>query len=195
MPRTHKTRNVRTSVRDRWISIQGAITVATATNFEKSLAKLAQKNAEPIVVFLESPGGETFACLAIYFLITNLIKKQTPVYTVGVGTARSGAFFVSQAGVRRFATKATRFLFHRTQRFSNGRIVDSVPTEEELRELATVDIAQLLLYTERGRPARTIQKLFKRGAKIGTKTALKLNLIDAVIPRGSFSNMRSLIVC
>ena len=165
-----------------------------ATNFEKSLAKLAKKNAEPIVVFLESPGGETLACLAIYFLITDLIKKQTPVYTVGVGTAQSGAFFVSQAGVRRFATKDTRFLFHRTKRFSNGRMVDSVQTEEELRELAIVDTAQLLLYTERGRPARTIQKLLKHDGEIGAKTALELNLIDAVIPRGSFPEMRARIM-
>lgn len=194
MPREKKTRNVRTSEKERWISITGPITAATATNFEKQLAKLAEESSEPIVVFLESPGGDSYACLKIYQTLVNLPGKPAPIYTVGVKTVQSGTFFILQAGALRFTTQQTRFRFHSAIRTYDNRAMNAVALAEEIRQLSVIDSAQLLLYTRHGRPIRKIQELLTRSACIDVKTALKLNLIDAVISRGSFGEMRAHIV-
>src|SRR3989344_124063 len=191
MVRKKKPRNVRPSIAERRVSIEGPISAATATNFEKQLAKLAAHGNSPIVVFFTSHGGDLSACLAIYWLIINLVKKQVPVHTVGVATAQSGAFFLLQAGVRRCATKNTVFRFHRVLRTYHKKVMNSALLEEEVRQLDIIDTALCKVYVKRSRHPRTICGLFMRDARINTKTALKLGLVDAVIPRGSFSRMRA----
>lgn len=57
-------------------------------------------------------------------------------------------------------------------------------------KVTVLDAAQLLIYTKRGHPIRKIRELFERDATINTRDAQKLNLIDAVIASGSFSEMQ-----
>ena len=194
MPRKNETRNVLADTEERWISVTGEITAATATNFEKQLEKLSEECRAPVAVFLESPGGDSFACLKMYYLIKHLSEKETPVHTVGIRTVESGTFFLLQAGTRRFATRETRFKFHRATRTYEKKTMNSAELARELHQLGMVDGAQLLLYTRQGHPISKIHELFGRDAKIGTKDALKLNLLDAVIPRDTFSRMRSRVL-
>ena len=190
MPRENEVKQMRTNTRERWISIEGAVTAADATNFEKQLAKLAERSRAPVVVFLNSRGGDALACLRMYFSITDLVeKKRVLIHTACAGVAQSGAFFILQAGARRFATKTATFRFHRVIRIYDGQQMNSVALAKELRELVIIDSIQLLLYTERGCPTRRFKALFKRDAHIDAQTALKLSLLDAIIPEGSFSEM------
>ena len=173
-------RNVRSDRAERRIHINGDITAATATNFEKQLRALAKKDSAPIVVFLNSRGGDFYACLKMYHLIMNLREKQTPVYTAGVDVVQSGAFFILQAGTRRFATKTTTFIFHRAVR----QYTLSMNTEqltEEFQDLVIIDAAQLLIYTKRGHPIRKIKELFSQDARVSAKEARKLGLVDTII--------------
>lgn len=191
MPKKTGARNIRVNHAERWIYIQGAITATTAVNFEKQLGKLAKKNSAPVAVFLKSCGGDVFACLKIHQIIVDAVGAQVPVHTVGLTIVRSGAFFILQAGARRFATKKTRFMFHRAIRNYSDSTMNSTALAEELRQLAVVDAAQLLIYIKRGHPSSVIEKLFSRDAEIDTSRARKLNLIDAVVARSSFSKMRA----
>ena len=61
-------------------------------------------------------------------------------------------------------------------------------------KVTVLDAVQLLIYTKRGRPIRKIHELFSRDATINTRDAQKLNLIDAVIASGSFSEMQLAVV-
>lgn len=174
-------RNVRSLRAERRIHINGDITAATATNFEKQLAALAKENNEPILVFLESPGGDTFACLKIYQLIMDLREKGFLVNTAGIGAVESGAFFILQAGARRFTAKTATFLFHRAWRSYTDERMNATDLWKELNNLAVIDAQQLLIFTKRGHPIRKILELFSRDARVNAKEARKLNLVDTII--------------
>lgn len=181
MPQKKRARNVRVNHAERCIYICGEITAITATNFEKHLSALAKEKSDPITVFLESPGGDVFACLKIYQLIMNLREKKAPVHTAGFGAVESGAFFILQAGARRFATETTTFMFHRSARTYADERMNSSKLAEEANSLARIDAMQLLIYAKRGRPIRKIEELFSRDATITARQAQKLKLVDTII--------------
>ena len=55
---------------------------------------------KPIKIFIDSPGGDLVAT----FTMINAIKlSKTPVYTINIGAAYSGGFFIFLAGHKRFA--------------------------------------------------------------------------------------------
>lgn len=64
---------------------------------------------KPIKIFIDSYGGD----LTSTFTIIDSIKlSKTPVYTIVVGKAYSGGFFIAISGHKRFAYKNAGFLFH-----------------------------------------------------------------------------------
>ena len=70
---------------------------------------LAQKDREPIKIYINSPGGSLHAAFTIIDAI-NLSK--TPVYTINMGTAYSAGLLIFINGHRRIAYPHSSFLFH-----------------------------------------------------------------------------------
>lgn len=193
MAQRKRARNVRASRAKRWIYLQGEITAATATNFEKHLVAFAKEKSGPITVFLESSGGDTFACLKIYHLIMAYREKNLLVHTAGRGAVKSGAFFILQAGARRFAAETATFMFHRSARTYKDERMNSSDLAEEVNFLNKIDAMQLIIYTKRGRPIRKIEELFSRDATISARQAQKLKLVDVVIADENPSQIRSAV--
>ncbi|MBI2048970.1 MAG: ATP-dependent Clp protease proteolytic subunit [Parcubacteria group bacterium] len=186
-----RAKNVRANRAKRWLYVQGEITPATATNFEKQLRALAKEGSAPIVVFLNSRGGDVYACLKMYHLIMNLREKQTPVYTAGVNIVQSGAFFILQAGTRRFAMETTTFMFHCAVRHY-AESMNTARLMEEFQDLAIIDAMQLVIYTKRGRPIRKVKELFSRDETLTAEQARALHLVDAII-QGESANLPRLL--
>ncbi len=63
----------------------------------------------PIQLYIDSPGGDLTTTMAI---IDAIHASKTPVYTIVVGTAYSGGFFIGIAGHKRFGFKNSTYLFH-----------------------------------------------------------------------------------
>lgn len=64
---------------------------------------------KPIVIFLNSVGGELFNSL----LLVDVIKtSKTPVKTIGMGLVASGAYYIYINGIERIAFSNTVFLQH-----------------------------------------------------------------------------------
>lgn len=64
---------------------------------------------QPIKIFIDSGGGD----LTATFTIIDAIKmSSTPVWTINIGMAYSGGFFIFLAGHKRFCYKNASFLFH-----------------------------------------------------------------------------------
>jgi len=185
-------KNVSYSVSSRRIIIQGEITNITATNFEQALKKIIlDKKRKPIVVFINSRGGDCFACLKIYHLIEE--KSETPIFTVAFELARSGAFFITEAGRRRFAASRTEFKFHRTDN-KNHRRMNAIDHLQEADVLMLIDAQQLHIFCRRGRPTKEIFDLFRREATLNEKKALKLKLIDGIVKKCSFRCMHQRVL-
>lgn len=64
---------------------------------------------EPIKIYIDSPGGY----LTSTFTIMDSIKlSKTPVWTINIGCAYSGGFFIFICGHRRIAYPTSSFLYH-----------------------------------------------------------------------------------
>lgn len=74
---------------------------------------------EPIKLYIDSNGGDLTAAFTI---IDSIILSKTPVYTINVGAAYSGGFFIFIAGHKRYAYPLSTFLYHEG---STGNIADA----------------------------------------------------------------------
>lgn len=67
------------------------------------------ENRKPIKIYINSGGGELHAT----FTIIDAIKmSKTPVYTINIGSAYSGGFFIFISGHKRLAYPKATFLYH-----------------------------------------------------------------------------------
>ena len=74
---------------------------------------------EPIKLYIDSNGGDLTAAFTI---IDSIILSKTPVYTINVGAAYSGGFFIFITGHKRFAYPLSTFLYHEG---STGNVADA----------------------------------------------------------------------
>ena len=63
----------------------------------------------PILLYIDSPGGDLVAAFTI---IDSIRMSKTPVYTINTGAAYSGGFFTFIAGHKRYTYPHASFLYH-----------------------------------------------------------------------------------
>lgn len=78
-------------------------------NFNIEDSELDVDNRVPIKILIDSPGGNLDETMALASTIT---MSKTPVYTINVGIAYSGAGVILMAGHKRFAFPYSRALIH-----------------------------------------------------------------------------------
>ena len=66
-------------------------------------------NVEPIVIYINTDGGELYAALSI---VAAIESSRTPIYTVNLGKAFSAGFLILIAGNKRFGMPYSSYLFH-----------------------------------------------------------------------------------
>lgn len=64
---------------------------------------------QPIKIYIDSPGGYLTSTFTI---IDSIRISKTPVWTINIGCAYSGGFFIFIAGHRRIAYPTSSFLYH-----------------------------------------------------------------------------------
>lgn len=64
---------------------------------------------KPIIIFINSPGGQVIEGWA---LIDAIINSKTPVYTVNLGQCASMAFMIAIAGHQRYAMPHAEYMMH-----------------------------------------------------------------------------------
>ena len=88
-------------------TVMGAIQQIFQINRED--ADLPAGERKPIVLYIDSNGGDAWACDAMIDAIRTSI---TPVYTVNLGICYSAGFLIFVAGHKRFAMPSSTFLLH-----------------------------------------------------------------------------------
>src|SRR3989344_2266392 len=178
-------------IKRRFIFLNGDIRFITFTLVENAVKKLQSHNSKkPINFFINTEGGDFYASLQIYQLL-----KRTPVKfnTIAVDFANSGGFLILEAGDKRFAAgKETTFGFHRAKE-THGSIdmlfketnndINAQILSACLQELLLIDAQQIIIFSEKGRPISKVKSLFLKNTEISAKQALKLNLIDGILPK------------
>lgn len=70
---------------------------------------ILEEDRIPIKIYIDSPGG---SLLASFTIIDSIKMSKTPVWTINIGTAYSGGFFIFINGHKRFCYQHSSFLYH-----------------------------------------------------------------------------------
>ncbi|GIW94013.1 MAG: ATP-dependent Clp protease proteolytic subunit 1 [Pirellulaceae bacterium] len=130
---------------NRIVFLQGEIYSATANEIVMKLLYLQSENRrKEIHFYLNSPGGDVYATLAIYDTMQIL---SCPVATYCVGQAASGAAVLLAGGAKgkRFALPHSRVMLHQPYGGVSGQVTDiEIQCNEILRARETLN--QILAY-------------------------------------------------
>lgn len=77
--------------------------------YNKEDAGLDRESRKPIMIYLDTPGGDVTAGMKLIDIIQ---ASKTPVYIVNLGTCYSMGFLIYVVGHKRFASRNATFLMH-----------------------------------------------------------------------------------
>ena len=136
--------------------------------------------ARDIHLYINSPGGDVSAGLAVYDTLQYI---SCPVETVCVGSAMSMAAILLAAGSpgKRFALPHASIMIHQPWGGVQGTAADiEIHAEEILKKRALLDG---LLAKHTGRPIEEVSKATERDRFLSSDEALEFGLIDEVVGR------------
>ena len=73
------------------------------------LNQVKEEERLPIKIYINTDGGDLYAALSI---VDAIKLSKTPIFTIVIGTAFSGGFFISMVGHKRFCYPNASFMFH-----------------------------------------------------------------------------------
>ena len=179
-------------LKERIIFLGNAIDAETANVVTAQLLLLdSQSNEQPINMFINTPGGEVYAGLAIYDVMQYI---SAPVHTNCVGIAMSMGSVILMAGERghRVALPHSRIMIHAG---SAGFPRSSLPDlEVQAREFMEIREALESIYEQHtGHPREKLRRDMERDNFMAPEDAVTYGLIDRVVePRhlGRFTPKR-----
>jgi len=164
-------------------SAGGGIYSGAADNIIAQLLSLEAEDPEKdIQLYINSPGGDLQAALAIYDTM-QLIK--CPVRTICVGMAASAAALILAGGEKgkRYALPNSRIMIHQPWGQVGGQAIDIKIEAEEIMKLRRK--VNEILSQHTGQPVEKIEKDTDRNFWMSAAEAKEYGLIDAVITRRS----------
>lgn len=88
-------------------------------NRDDSVNNVAPEKREPIIMYINSPGGDVSEGFA---LISVMELSKTPIYTVNMGNWCSMAFLIGIAGKKRLSLPNVKFLLHEGYSMAGGSV-------------------------------------------------------------------------
>ncbi|MDI6591782.1 MAG: ATP-dependent Clp protease proteolytic subunit [Patescibacteria group bacterium] len=167
-------------LKERIIFLAGPITDALANSVIAQMLFLASQNPQKdIQLYINSPGGILTSALAIY---DTMQYVKSPVSTVCIGSAASGAAVLLAAG-----TKGERFSLPNAQILLHQVAVSGVSGEAVEVEIAAKQIIRLkerinkILAKHTGQPLEKLEKDTDRDFYLSAEEAKEYGIIDEVI--------------
>ncbi len=168
-------------LRDRIVMVSGPIETNMANTIIAQLLFLESENPNAdISMYINSPGGEVYAGLAIM----NTMQYIKPnVSTIGMGVVASMASVLLAAGEKgkRFLLPDSTVMIHQPSAGTQGMITDmeiSVREGQRLKKLITQKMAEFT-----GRKEKELFDAMERDNWMDADTAKKFGLIDGILTR------------
>lgn len=163
---------------ERTLFIIGAITDETANYIVPSLLLFAKQSNDPIKLFINSPGGEINAGLAICNTM-DLIKA--PIHTYGYGMCASMASFILAKGEKghRHILQDTVVMIHQPLGGAQGQQTEieiAYQRITSLRERLEKEYAKIT-----GKTVEEIHKACDRDNYLVGEDAVKFGLVDTIL--------------
>lgn len=126
-------------IKERKIFLWGEINTETSLRTIQLLKFLNSKNKKPIILYINSSGGEVEDGLSIIDEINGIKKEGTEIWVVAQGQACSMAAFILVAGTYSYATENTTIMLHPmwgdTAEENNNKLKRSVDFYDKKEEL------------------------------------------------------------
>ena len=166
---------------NRIVFLQGEIYTGNANDVVMKLLYLQSENKKKgINFYLNSPGGDVIATMAIYDTMQIL---TCPVATFCVGQAASGAAVLLAGGAKgkRFALPHSRVMIHQPFGGVSGQVSDiEIQAEEILRNRAMLNE---ILAKHTGKKVEDIAKDSDRDFFLSAEQAKEYGLVDSITER------------
>lgn len=142
----------------------------------RALRVLDEISSHPIILYINSPGGDILAGMA---LIQTMRDLRSPVHTFVVGQAASMAGIVAVAGAKRFAYPCARWLLHRGKGGAEGDHEDILIQAKELKIIDSY-ADQVLLNFTKIKPDQ-LEELQRKDFWLGAKEAIHYGIVDQIV--------------
>ncbi|MEZ6111634.1 MAG: ATP-dependent Clp protease proteolytic subunit [Pirellulaceae bacterium] len=166
---------------NRIVFLQGEIYTGNANEVVMKLLYLQSENRrKDIHFYLNSPGGDVVATLAIYDTMQIL---SCPVATYCVGQAASGAAVLLAGGTKgkRYALPHARVMIHQPYGGVSGQVSDiEIQANEILRNR---EMLNEILAAHTGQPMEKIAKDTDRDFFLGAEESKAYGLVDEVLAK------------
>lgn len=166
---------------NRIVFLQGEIYAANANEVVMKLLYLQSENRKKDIHFyLNSPGGDVIATLAIYDVMQIL---TCPIATYCVGQAASGAAVLLAGGTKgkRYALSHARVMIHQPYGGVTGQVSDiDIQTNEILRNR---EVLNQILAQHTGKDIKEIARDTDRDFFLTAETAKEYGLVDEITVR------------
>ena len=166
---------------NRIVFLQGEIHTGNANELVMKLLYLQSENKKkPINFYLNSPGGDVIATMAIYDVMQIM---SCPVATFCVGQAASGAAVLLAGGTkgRRFCLPHSRVMIHQPHGGVSGQVSDiEIQADEILRNRSVLNE---ILAKHTGQTAEKIAKDTDRDFFLTAQQAKEYGLVDELTIR------------
>jgi len=166
---------------NRIVFLQGDIHTGNANELVMKLLYLQSENRrKDIHFYINSPGGEVAATLAIYDTMQIL---SCPICTYCVGQAASGAAVLLAGGTKgkRFALPHARVMLHQPYGGVQGQISDIEIQANEILRMR--EMLNEILVKHTGQPVERIAKDTDRDFFIGAEECKKYGIVDDVLQK------------
>jgi ATP-dependent Clp protease protease subunit len=165
-------------LKTRTILISGEINKELAAKTIRQLLLMEDMGAEPIRIFIDSPGGDADAGYAVF----DMIRYVRPeVWTVGMGLVASAAAIIQLASPkeRRVGLPNSHYLIHQPLSGIRGVATDIEIHARELEKLR--EKINRLIAAETGNPCEQVEKDTDRDYWMNAAEAVNYGLISKVI--------------
>lgn len=168
-------------IKDRVIFLSEPVTKEAAGIISSLLFMMNNENKEEkISIWLNTPGGDAYAFLAIYDMMQMI---QAPVETVCIGMAMSAGALLMAAGSkgRRFATPNSKFMIHQMQlSLMPGGTATEIAVEAENIATMNRDIVEILA-RHTGQTYEKVLADCEHDTYLTAKQAKEYGIVDKII--------------
>ena len=167
-------------LKTRTILLSGEINKDLAEKTIRQLLLMEDMGADPIRIFIDSPGGDADAGYAIFDMI-RFVKP--PVWTIGMGLVASAAAIIQLASPKeqRVGLPNSHYLIHQPLSGIRGVATDIEIHARELDKLRAK--INRLIAEETGNPPEQVEKDTDRDYWMNAEEAVKYGLISRIITK------------
>jgi len=133
---------------------------------------------EPIKFYINTPGGDAYACLGLVGIMRNC---TTPIHTIATGCAMSAGFIMAINGHKRFCFESSSYMWHEAGYMALGKT-----TEHEENMVESIRLQKIIdknIIEKTGLSAKDLKKIYrsKQDKYISAEEALKLGIVDEIL--------------